>query len=88
MLVVFVQFRLILSRRRMFNSKLVAPIRAVASVAALINPGTSTRRYCRPVVPPSPPPPPPPPPPPTPCVVVIVVECYFTMCNGCYLYLA
>ena len=65
----------------MFNSKLVAPIRAVASVAALINPGTNTKRYCRPVVPPSPPPP-------TPCVVVIVVECYFTMCNGCYLYLA
>ena len=54
MLVVFAQFRLILSRRRMFNSKLVAPIRAVASVAALINPGTSTRRYCRPVVPPPP----------------------------------
>ena len=57
MLVVFVQFRLILSRRQMFNSKLVAPIRVVASVAALINPGTSTRRYCRPVVPPSSPPP-------------------------------
>ena len=79
MLVVFVQFRLILSRGRMFNSKLVAPIRAVASVAALINPGTSTRRYCRPVVLP---------PPPRPRVVVIVAECYFTMCNVCYLYLA
>ena len=45
MLVIFVQFRFVISRPRMFNSALAAPIRAMAFVAALVNPWPSKASF-------------------------------------------